>query len=173
MREREFLVTKRFIWICLLALAVFALVLALVFPHYVGKFFMPQAAVEWCTAVGEFVVAYVIAREMEETRREKFFEHASDIEYYRDRAAIYSTFYTTKGDLLESRRKSFCDQIWSDGKQRDDEDDSKLSLKDRCERQIVLFGKLGQIRRRALFFKKDYVELFPHAVVGFWIMLYP
>ena len=121
---------------------------------------------EWATAVGEFAIAAVIMWEMEENRRERFLAEAAHMENYVDRGKIYSAFYETEGDSIEERSAEFCKRIWKAGEENS-------SLKNRCERQIVLFNRLGQIRSRAWLHRRDYVKLFPHAVVLFWIMIRP
>jgi hypothetical protein len=140
---------------------------------------------EWAATVGEFAVAYVIVREMEEGRREKFFERSANMDNYRDRAYIYSEFFDTNADSIPGRSEAFCKRIREAAKteafvKTDNADENcrpkdgeKPNLKTSCERQIVLFGNLGQIRRRAWLFGDDYVEIFPHAVVGLWIMFLP
>jgi hypothetical protein len=125
-----------------------------------------MSASEWATAVGEFVIAGVILWEMEVNRREWFLAKAGQIGNYADRGKIYSAFYDTNGESIEDRSTEFCKRIWK-------EDKENAKLKSRCERQIVLFNRLGQISRRASFYKRDYVKLFPHAVVLFWIMIRP
>lgn len=121
---------------------------------------------EWGTAIGEFLIAGVIWWEMEENRRERFMVEAAQIANYQDRGKIYSAFYDTDGESIQERSAEFCKRIWR-------EEESNAELKTSCERQIVLFNRLGQISRRAWFYKRDYVKLFPHAVVIFWIMLKP
>jgi hypothetical protein len=121
---------------------------------------------EWATAGAEVLIAVVIWWEMEENRRDSFLKEAAKIGSYRNRGKINSAFYNTDGESVGNRSKTFCDQIWK--LKRDDDD-----LKKSCEEQIVLFNRLGQIRRRAWIYKNDYVQLFPHAVVLFWMIVEP
>lgn len=121
---------------------------------------------EWATAVGEFLIAGVILWEMEENRRERFLAEAAQIGNYEARGKIYSAFYDTAGESIKDRSEEFCKRIWKEEK-------DNTELKRSCEHQIVLFNRLGQISRRAWFYKRDYVKLFPHAVVLFWIMIRP
>lgn len=125
-----------------------------------------MSVAEWVTAVGEVLIGAVIFLELEETRRDKFLSEAANMVNYEDRGKIYSAFYDTNGESMEERSKRFCERIWN----REKED---VRLKKTCERQIVLFNRLGQIRRHAWLFKDDYIKLFPHAVVLFWFMVEP
>jgi hypothetical protein len=127
---------------------------------------MGMNVAEWVTAGSELLIAAVIFLELEEGRRDKFLAEAANMENYIDRGKIYAAFYDTDGDSIGDRSKRFCERIWK----REKED---IELKKSCERQIVLFNRLGQIRRHAWLFKDDYVKLFPHAVVLFWIMVEP
>jgi hypothetical protein len=124
---------------------------------------------EWLTALGELAIAVVIWWEMEENRRERFQTEAAKIQNYEDRGRIYAAYYDTAGASIRQRSEEFCRRIWREQNAAEGEVDLKTS----CERQIVLFNRLGQISRRALFYKNDYLKLFPHAVVLFWIMLGP
>lgn len=118
---------------------------------------------EWATAFGEAAIAYVILREMEDNRRDRFLAEAAKIQNYRNRGKLYSAFYNTGGQSTEEKARRFCDDIWkNDG-----------ALRRSCEQQIVLLNRLGQIRRHASLFKEDYVTLFPHAVVICWVVLEP
>jgi hypothetical protein len=130
---------------------------------------------EWVTALGEIAIAGVIVLEMQVNRRDPFLTEAAKIEHYRARGRVYAAIYDTVGDTTAEKREAFCKRIWKERDQdlRSEDREQESSLKDSCEQQIVLFGRLEQIRRRALFFGRDYVELFPHAVVMFWIMVGP
>jgi hypothetical protein len=121
---------------------------------------------EWTTAAGEFLIALVIWWEMEVNRREGFLERAAEFTNYEDRGKIFLAFYDTSGESIQDKSREFCRRIWRDV-------NGETDLKRSCERQIVLFGRLGQIRRRAWVYKGDYVKLFPHAVILFWIMTAP
>lgn len=116
----------------------------------------------WATAAMELLIAVVIGWELEETRRNNFLTEASDSKNYESRGAIYSAFYKTEGDTVEEKSREFCKLIWEDA-----------DLKSKCERHIVLFGRLQQIRRYALTRRGEYIKVFPHTVVLFWIMLQP
>jgi hypothetical protein len=121
---------------------------------------------EWASAIGEFVIAFVIFLELEVGRRDGFLKEAAQMKNYEDRGKLYTAFYNTDGESTEDKSKRFCDRIWK----REGED---VSLKASCERQIVLFNRLGQIHRHAFLYRGDYTKLFPHAVVLFWIMVEP
>ncbi len=121
---------------------------------------------EWASATGEFVIAFVIFLELEVGRRDGFLKEAAQMENYEDRGKIYAAFYNTDGGSTEDKSKRFCERFWK----RESED---VNLKESCERQIVLFNRLGQIRRHAFLYRSDYIKLFPHAVVLFWIMVEP
>jgi hypothetical protein len=63
---------------------------------------------------------------------------------------------------MREKSINFCAQVWKDSK-----------LKRKCELHILMFSRLGQIRRYALIRRGVYVRMFPHTVVLFWIMLKP
>jgi hypothetical protein len=121
---------------------------------------------EWATAGAEVLIAGVIWWEMEVNRRDNFLKEAATIGNYNNRRKINSAFYATDGESVEIRSKRFCERLWSSEKDDD-------VLKDSCEEQIVLFNRLGQISRHRWFYRDDYVELFPHAVVLFWMLVEP
>jgi hypothetical protein len=125
-----------------------------------------MSTIDLVTAIGEFAIAIVIVWEMEENRRDRFLTEAAKIKNYADRGRIYAAFHATPRETVEAKSREFCKRIRLSGG-----DAPKLKLS--CERQIVLFGRLAQIKRRALFYRRDYVKLFPHAVVLFWIMVNP
>src|SRR6266436_4774153 len=120
-----------------------------------------EMVAELTTAACEFLIAFVIWWEMEVNRREGFLARAAEFENYEDRGKIYQAFYYTSGESIQDKSREFCKRIWNDT-------NGDIDLKKSCERQIVLFGRLGQIRRRAWVYKRDYVKLFPHAVILFW-----
>lgn len=117
---------------------------------------------EWIGAGAELLVAFVILWELEEHRRSSFHDEAADSESYEARGEVYEEFFQTKANSIAEKSEAFCAQLWKE-----------KWLKRRCEEHIVPFSRLGQIRRYSLFFKTDYLELFPHTVVLFWIMLEP
>lgn len=119
------------------------------------------------TAAFEFLIAAVIFWEMEENRRDRFQSEAADIKLYESRRKVYDAFYGTEGEDIRSRSETFCNRIW---KVRADED---AELRRGSEQQIVLFNRLGQILRRASIYRTDYIRLFPHAVILFWVILEP
>src|SRR5579859_6865921 len=117
---------------------------------------------EWTTAGMEFLIGAVIYWELEENRRNTFQSEAANEMNYRARSKIYSEFFDTEGASIREKSHKFCQRIWEE-----------KSLKRRCQRHILLFNRLGQIRRYALFHRRDYIRLFPHTVVLFWMMLQP
>jgi len=117
---------------------------------------------EYATAAMEFLIAFVIWWELEENRRNTFLSEASGKEVYEGRGRVYSAFFNIEGSSIEEKGERLSQRIWKEE-----------AFKSDCERQIVFFNRLGQIRRYALFHKRDYVKLFPHTVVLFWIMLEP
>jgi hypothetical protein len=116
----------------------------------------------WATAIGEFLIAGVIYWELEETRRAAFETEATNRENYEARGCIYSRFFDVEGTTLAEKSETFRKLIWEDPQ-----------LRGKCERNIVLFSRLGQMRRYTLFHRRAYMKLFPHAVVLFWMMLQP
>jgi hypothetical protein len=123
--------------------------------------FFPNYA-EWATVFAELLIAAAILYELEENRRNNFFTEAADRKNYQARGKVYSAFFETEGNCVEDKSRKFCEQVWKD-----------VKLKRQCERHILLFGRLEQIRRHALVRRSEYVRLFPHTVVLFWIMLQP
>jgi hypothetical protein len=117
---------------------------------------------EWATAAMECLIAAVIYWELEENRRSNFQMEAANEINYRSRNDIYSDFFGTEGSSFREKSEKFCQRVWEN-----------KDLKSRCEQHILLFNRLGQIRRYALFHRRDYIRLFPHTVVLFWMMLQP
>jgi hypothetical protein len=115
---------------------------------------------EWATAGAELLIAAVIYWEVEETRRTSFQTEAANKENYDARGDIYSEFFNVEGKSVAEKSEKFCQRIWE-----------VKELKEKCERSIILFNRLGQIRRYALLHRRDYIRLFPNTVVLFWIML--
>jgi hypothetical protein len=121
---------------------------------------------EWASAVGEFLIAWVIFWEMEQNRRESFLNTAHRPESYEARRKTYAAFHATPGGCMAEKSKAFFEAVWGAGSREE-------SIRESCEEQLSLFGRLGQIYRRAWINKQDYVKLFPQAVVMYWMMLEP
>ncbi len=120
----------------------------------------------WVSAFAEGAVAFVILYEVEQHRRSSFLEEASRIEPFKERVQIYSVFLESEGSTLEAKSKAFCDSLWENPE-----------LREKCDRQIVLFNRLGHlltprpiswvVRNESIF------QWFPQSVALLWLILRP
>ncbi len=126
--------------------------------------FMWGNLAEWAGFVGELVVAAAIVWELDETRRFNFLSEASSPKMYKVRGEIYNAFMDADGKSISEKSEAIRKRIWSDPKFKGD-----------CDEQILLFEKVGTLARYALFdrlFQRNqFVSVFPHAVIAFWVML--
>lgn len=122
---------------------------------------------EWFTFGAELVVAYVIYMEVENSRRDKFFEIASDISANEQRHELYKKFLALTGTPAE-RARSIQSQFQTD-----------KELRKICTKQIAFFNDLGFLVRRRfwnwlyVFGENPAVKLLPHSVIYTWVILNP
>ena len=126
--------------------------------------FMWGSIAEWAGFVGELVVAAAIVWELDETRRHNFLSEVSSPKMYEARGEIYEAFVNAEGKSIAEKSEAIRKRIWSEP-----------NFKKNCDEQILLFEKVGTLARYALFdriFQMDqFVSVFPHAVIAFWVML--
>jgi hypothetical protein len=127
--------------------------------------FMWGSVAEWAGFVGELVVAAAIVWELDETRRQNFLSEVSSPEMYKARGEIYEAFVDAEGKSIAEKSEAIRKRIWSEP-----------NFKKDCDEQILLFEKVGTLARYAVFdrlFQGDqFVSVFPHAVIAFWVMLH-
>jgi hypothetical protein len=126
--------------------------------------FIWGSVAEWASFVGEIVVAAAIVWELDETRRFNFLSEVSSPEMYEARGEIYKAFINADGKSIAEKSEAIRKRIWSEPE-----------FKKSCDGQILLFEKVGTLARYALFDRlfqgNQFVSVFPHAVIAFWIML--
>jgi hypothetical protein len=111
--------------------------------------------------LGELVVAAAILWELEETRRVNFISESASKQMYEERAEIYETFMAVPGNAA-AKAEALHQLIRTDPK-----------IKKACDRQILLFETLGGLARNTIFHRKQFISVFPHSVIAFWVMLQP
>lgn len=120
----------------------------------------------WIGAAMEGVVAFVILYEVEQHRRSAFLEQATGEEMFKQRRDIYGEFLALNSTSLEERSEAFRKLLWV-----------KPDLRDKCDRQIVLFSKLGELLTPKpiswVISNKSVLQWFPHSVVILWVILNP
>jgi hypothetical protein len=121
-------------------------------------------AAEWAGFVGELVVAAAIVWELDETRRFNFLSEVSSSKMYKARGEIYDAFMDAEGKSITEKSEAIRNRIWSDA-----------VFKTKCDKQILLFEKVGILARYSLsdklFPRDQFVSVFPHAVIAFRVML--
>jgi hypothetical protein len=126
--------------------------------------FIWGSVAEWAGFVGELVVAAAIVWELDETRRFNFLSEVSSPKMYKARGEIYESFMNADGKSITEKSEAIRKRIWSEPE-----------FKNNCDKQILLFEKVGTLARHALFdrlFQRNqFVSVFPHSVIAFWVML--
>jgi hypothetical protein len=111
--------------------------------------------------IGELVVAGAILWELEENRRVNFLSESASQKMYEGRAEIYEKFMAAPGDAA-AKAEALHQLIRKDS-----------NIKNACDRQILLFETLGGLARNTVFHREQFVSVFPHSVIAFWVMLQP
>jgi len=126
--------------------------------------FMWGSVAEWAGFVGEVAVAVAIVWELDENRRFNFLSEVSSPEMYQARGEIYEAFVNADGKSIAEKSETTRRRIWSEPE-----------FKKQCDGQILLFERVGTLARHALFDRlfqlNQFVSVFPHAVIAFWVML--
>jgi hypothetical protein len=130
------------------------------------SFFSSQTVIGWFGGLAELFVGIVIYLELEQHRRMTFLEKATEEDADQDRREIYKAFLEIAGcSTLEQRSEEFVRLMLNAPE--------KLSLKNRCDRQIALFNDLGITVGEWYSRSRPLVEIFPHAAIYIWIILHP
>ena len=120
----------------------------------------------WAGAAMEFAVALVILYEVEQHRRSSFLEQASREERFSEREEIYRLFLESEGTTVEEKSEAFCRSLWD-----------KPELRSKCDRQLVLFNKLGYLLTpppiNLLVSNESILQWFPQSVAILWLILTP
>lgn len=120
-----------------------------------------QAFREWSVVAAEIVVAWVIYRELAETRNSAFLHKATIFKTNRDRATIYSEFFALPMTF------NTVDEA-SSGFHRNALNNPKVHKA--CMRQLALFNELGIVYRKTFWvFRNRLVTVLPHAAIYMWI----
>jgi hypothetical protein len=126
--------------------------------------FMWGNVAEWAGFVGELVVAAAIVWELDENRRFNFLSEVSSPKTYEARGEIYKAFMNADGKSIMEKSEAIRKRIWSEPE-----------FKKNCDELILLFEKAGTLAQHALFDRlfqlNQFVSVFPHAVIAFWVML--
>lgn len=111
--------------------------------------------------LGELVVAVAILWELEENRRVNFLSESASRKMYKGRAEIYEKFMIAPGNAA-AKAEALYQLIRTDPK-----------IKKACDGQILLFDTLGGLARNTVFHRNQFISVFPHSVIAFWVMLQP
>lgn len=120
----------------------------------------------WISAGAELLVALVILYEVEQQRRSSFLEEASQIEPFDERTSIFAAFLDASGTTASEKSEAFCESLWKDP-----------TLRKKCDRQIVLFTRLGHLLTPRLFSwivsNESILGWFPQSAAILWLILRP
>ncbi len=120
----------------------------------------------WVGAAMEFLVALVILYEVEQHRRSSFLEEASRDERLREREEIYGLFLDAEGATVETKSEAFCRSL-----------KDNRALRTSCDRQLVLFNKLGYLLTPPpiswFVSNESLLQWFPQSVAILWLILTP
>ncbi len=120
----------------------------------------------WVGAAMELCVALVILYEIEQHRRSSFLEEASSEQLFKDRQDIYKVFLEAEGTTVEAKSEAFCESLWHNHE-----------LRTKCDRQLVLFNKLGYLLAPPpiswIVSNESILQWFPQSVAILWLILTP